>query len=236
MTTACLLLRSETGKSLCTILYVLTQRFSITRKVFVFDPTDLPGYVIPVGKQTKNPEHIFYRSCSGIWQTVWLESAPTIHISQLDVNAAADGIASVNVHSSNNASGLPIVITVLDQDGGLTTVETGATGAPFTISVPFAKAWSPDTPNLYNVSVIMADDEIDSYTCFRKVGKGVVNDVLRPLLNEEFVFQFATLDQGFWPDGIYLAPTVDAMMFDLQVLKNLGFNAVRKHVSDLTPR
>lgn len=217
-------------------MYVLTQRFSITRKVFVFDPTDLPGYVIPVGKQTKNPEHIFYRSCSGIWQTVWLESAPTIHISQLDVNAAADGIASVNVHSSNNASGLPIVITVLDQDGGLTTVETGATGAPFTISVPFAKAWSPDTPNLYNVSVIMADDEIDSYTCFRKVGKGVVNDVLRPLLNEEFVFQFATLDQGFWPDGIYLAPTVDAMMFDLQVLKNLGFNAVRKHVSDLTPR
>lgn len=162
---------------------------------------------------------------------MWLESAPEIRISQLDVKASADGTVLVEVHSSDNATGLPVVITVLDQDGGLTALETGGTGTPFTVSVPFARTWSPDTPNLYDITVIMADDEVDSYTGFRTIGKGMVNDVQRPMLNGEFVFQFATLDQGFWPDGIYLAPTYDAMIFDLQVLKDLGFNTVRKHVS-----
>ncbi|ROV90410.1 hypothetical protein VSDG_08463 [Cytospora chrysosperma] len=199
-------------------------------KVFVFDPTDMSGYIIPIGKQTKNPEHIFYRPCSGIWQTVWLESAPAAHISQLDIKAAANGSVSVNVHSSNNATGLPVVMNVLDKDGGLTAVGNGASGTPFTFNVPFAQPWSPDTPNLYDVVVTMADDKVESYTGFRTVGKGDVNGVQRPLLNGEFVFQFATLDQGYWPDGLHLPPTYDAMVFDLQFLKDLGFNTVRKHI------
>ncbi|KUI66286.1 Beta-galactosidase [Cytospora mali] len=199
-------------------------------KVFVFDPTDEPGYVIPIGKQTKKPDHIFYRPCSGIWQTVWLESAPAIHISQLDVKAGADGSVVVNVHSSNNSTGLPVIITVDDQDSGSTVVQTGISGTLFTFTVPFAQAWSPDSPILYNLSVAMADDEVTSYTGFRTVGRGDVGGVERPLLNGEFVFQFATLDQGFWPDGIYLAPTYEAMVFDLKVLKDLGFNTIRKHI------
>lgn len=123
------------------------------------------------------------------------------------------------------------MIAVHDADGSHTAVETGDTGTPFTVSVPFARTWSPDAPNLYRISVTMGDDQVESYTGFRTVNTGSVNGVKRPLLNGEFVFQFAALDQGYWPDGIYLAPTHDAMIFDLQTLKDLGFNAVRKHVS-----
>lgn len=77
----------------------------------------------------------------------------------------------------------------------------------------------------------MGKDQVESYTGFRTISKGTVNGVVRPLLNGEFIFMFGTLDQGFWPDGIYLPPTKEAMVYDLKMLKNLGFNTVRKHVS-----
>lgn len=77
----------------------------------------------------------------------------------------------------------------------------------------------------------MGKDQVESYTGFRTISRGTVNGVVRPLLNGEFIFMFGTLDQGFWPDGIYLPPTKEAMVYDLKMLKNLGFNTVRKHVS-----
>ncbi|KAG8157188.1 hypothetical protein KVR01_012896 [Diaporthe batatas] len=199
-------------------------------KVFVFDPTDLDGYVIPIGKQTKRPEHIFYRPCSGIWQTVWLESAPTTRITQLDVKAGADGTARVKVHASGNATGQPVEVTVLDQDGSVLGSGAGSSGAEFEFTVDGVDPWSPDSPTLYNLTVTLGDDRVQSYTGFRTVGRGVVDGVQRPLLNGEWVFQWATLDQGFWPDGIHLAPNYEALIFDLQELKKLGFNAVRKHI------
>lgn len=201
--------------------------------MFVFDPTDLTNYVIPIGKQTKNPEHIFYRPCSGIWQTVWLESAPSDRISQLDVKAAADGSTTVKVHSSNNQTGTPVTVEVLDQDGSVLATGSGTSGEAFNFQVNGVDTWSPDTPTLYNLTVTMGGDKVSSYTGFRSVAKGEVDGVVRPMLNGEFVFQWATLDQGFWPDGIYLAPTYEALVFDLKELKKLGFNTVRKHVSIL---
>lgn len=81
----------------------------------------------------------------------------------------------------------------------------------------------------------MGLDEIASYTGFRTISKGTVDGVVRPLLNGEFIFMFGTLDQGFWPDGIYTPPNREAMVYDLQTLKNLGFNMLRKHVSRTTP-
>lgn len=200
-------------------------------KVFVFDPTDLVNYVIPIGKQTRNPEHIFYRPCSGIWQTVWLESAPANHVSQLDVKAAADGSTTVKVHSSNNQTGTPVTIEVLGQDGDILATGSGKSGETFNFQANGVEAWSPDSPSLYNLTVTMGDDKVSSYTGFRSVSKGEVDGVVRPMLNGEFVFQWATLDQGFWPDGIYTPPTYEAMVFDLEELKKLGFNTVRKHVS-----
>lgn len=197
----------------------------------MFDPTDLANYVIPTGKQTRIPEHIFYRPCSGIWQTVWLESAPAERISQLDVRAAADGSMTVNVHSSSNRTGSPVEVQVFHEDGRVLAKGSGAAGQKFTFNVPGVQPWSPDAPTLYNLTVTMGQDKVASYTGFRTVEKGEVDGIVRPMLNGEFVFQFATLDQGFWPDGIYTPPSYEAMIFDLQALKKLGFNTIRKHVS-----
>lgn len=77
----------------------------------------------------------------------------------------------------------------------------------------------------------LGNDKVQSYTGFRTISKGEVDGVVRPLLNGEFVFMFGTLDQGYWPDGLYTPPTKEAMVYDLEVLKKLGFNMVRKHVS-----
>lgn len=200
--------------------------------MFVFDPTDIVNYVIPIGKQTRRPEHIFYRPCSGIWQTVWLESAPAERISQLDIRAAADGALTATVHSSSNGTGTPVSISVLGTNGSVLATGEGSSGQAFTFQVPGVRAWSPGSPTLYNLTVSLGSDEVSSYTGFRTVGKGEVDGVLRPMLNGEFVFQFATLDQGYWPDGLYTPPTYEAMVFDLKELKKLGFNTVRKHVSE----
>lgn len=191
-------------------------------------------YVIPIGKQTRRPEHIFYRPCSGIWQTVWLESAPAERITQLDINAAADGAISVKVHSSSNSTGAPVTVEVLDDDGSVLASGEGRAGSPVAFDVPGVAPWSPESPRLYNLTVTLGDDAVSSYTGFRTVGKGEVDGVLRPLLNGEFVFKFATLDQGYWPDGLHTPPSYEAMVFDLQELKKLGFNTVRKHVSEIS--
>ena len=83
------------------------------------------------------------------------------------------------------------------------------------------------------MTVTLGDDVVNSYTAFRTVSRGEVNGIQRPLLNGEFVFQFGTLDQGYWPDGLYTPPNREAMEFDLKMLKDLGFNMLRKHVSEI---
>jgi beta-galactosidase/beta-glucuronidase len=92
--------------------------------------------------------------------------------------------------------------------------------------------WSPDSPNLYDIEITAGTDKIKSYTGFRTISRGVIDGIQRPLLNGEFIFFMGTLDQGFWPDGIYTPPTLEAMKYDLQVLKKLGYNGLRKHVSN----
>lgn len=116
----------------------------------------------------------------------------------------------------------------------LTHKTTSNQQSTFKFSSP--KLWSPDSPNLYNISIKMGDDEVRSYTAFRTIETGTVKGIKRPLLNGKFVFLFGTLDQGYWPDGIYTPPTLEAMVYDLQVLKSIGMNMVRKHVSHNIPR
>lgn len=103
-------------------------------------------------------------------------------------------------------------------------------------TVPSPKLWSPDSPTLYDIAVTMGDDMVTSYTGFRTISKGSLDGVTRPLINGEFSFLFGTLDQGFWPDGIYTPPNREAMLYDLQVLKKLGFNMLRKHVGAIALR
>lgn len=117
------------------------------------------------------------------------------------------------------------------RDGNVVATKEGTSGDSFDLSVDSPDLWSPDSPTLYNITVRLGDDVVESYTGFRTITTGIVDGVRRPLLNGEFVFQFGTLDQGYWPDGLYLAPTLEALVFDLRVLKDLGMNTVRKHVS-----
>jgi hypothetical protein len=199
--------------------------------VGAFDPTDGMDML---GKQTLNPGGIFYTPSSGIWQTVWLEATPTARITRLDMTpdltnnrlriiARAEGLSGQTVEA--------IASTGATQIGSA----TGSANIEFTIPVPNARLWSPDDPFLYDLKVRLRSgttivDEVGSYFGMRSVSIGTVGGVPRPLLNGKYVFQFGPLDQGFWPDGLYTAPTDAALLFDLQIAKDLGFNMVRKHI------
>jgi beta-galactosidase/beta-glucuronidase len=137
---------------------------------------------------------------------------------------------NVTVHTSAANATSNVLVTVHD-NGKVLKTHSGPSNRPFQFNVESPELWSPDSPKLYNVTVKLGNDKVQSYTGFRTIEKGKVNGVVRPMLNGEFVFMFGTLDQGFWPDGIYTPPTKEAMVYDLKVLKSLGFNMVRKHVS-----
>ena len=140
---------------------------------------------------------------------------------------------NVTVHSSGQ-NNVPVQINVYDRGSKKCIAShNGLSDLPFQFTVSSPNLWSPDSPYLYDLTVTMGMEVITSYTGFRTVSRGIVDGVTRPLLNGEFVFLFGTLDQGFWPDGIYTPPNREAMVYDLQVLKNLGFNMLRKHVSSI---
>ncbi|MGC4768304.1 AbfB domain-containing protein [Micromonospora sp. DT44] len=205
--------------------------------VKVWDPTDTRqnGSLPPIGKQTKQPGGIFYTPSSGIWQTVWMEPVPTASISSVDVypNLGANTLR-VRVFTRGDVSGHSVLAEALNGS----TVVGSATGGftDFSVPVPNARRWSPDDPFLYNLRIRLRNasgatvDQTTHYFGMREITTGVVNGVLRPKLNGQFVFQVGTLDQGFWPDGLYTAPTDAALAFDLQKHKDLGFNMVRKHI------
>lgn len=201
-----------------------------TLHVFVFDPTDAQGYMGPLGKQTLTPSHIFYRACTGIWQSVWMESVPANYITQLDVAAGADGQVNVTVWSSSSNSSEPVTISVLDNAGDIIASHKSVANQNFEFAVDGPKLWSPLTPHLYNLTVTLGEDEVSSYTGFRTISVGEIDGVKRPLINGEFHFLFGTLDQGWWPDGLMTPPNREAMVYDLKVLKSLGVNMLRKHI------
>ncbi|TRM57270.1 glycoside hydrolase family 2 protein [Schizophyllum amplum] len=201
--------------------------------VYVYDPTDAISNR-PMGKQRVVPSHIFYVPCSGIWQTVSIEAVPsTEYITNIDLRAAADGSVNATISTSNNGSSTPVEITFIDPiDGSQTFFSTsGTANTPFSFKVdPAPATWSPESPTLYNVTVAVGDDVAQTYTGFRTVERATVAGVPRFVLNGNPVFQFGPLDQGYWPDGLHSPPSYEAMVFDLQYLKNLGMNFVRKHI------
>ncbi|KAK3077670.1 hypothetical protein LTS18_009615, partial [Coniosporium uncinatum] len=138
--------------------------------VFVHDPTDSGDTVIPIGKQTLRPSHIFYRPCSGIWQQVWIESAGSEnYITELDLDANMDGQVNMTVHtSSSNPTPVHVTIRLKGPRGPTSVVASsnGTSDSPFKFTVPNPCLWSPDSPNLYAVTVTMGNDVIQSYTGF----------------------------------------------------------------------
>jgi hypothetical protein len=194
--------------------------------VGVYSPVDGAG--IPIGKQRVNGSGIFYTASSGIWQTVWLEPVAPQYVTRLDTtpNVAA-GALDLVVRGVGGGTATAVV-----SSGGATVgTASGAVGSTIRVPVPNARLWSPSDPFLYDLRVTLSGgDVVTGYFGMRSVGKAVVGGVLRPVLNGKFVFNLGTLDQGYWPDGIYTAPTDAALRFDLEQQKALGFNTVRKHI------
>ena len=201
--------------------------------VRVYDPTDAGGQ--PRGKQTTRPDGIMYTSVTGIWQTVWLEPVARGGVGDLKLVPDVDGgRLRLTVDTVGDAPAESVSVTVR---AGATVVgtATGAAGKEISVPVPEAKLWSPDQPFLYDLQVSVSSegrviDQVGSYFGMRKIEVADVDGVKKMLLNGKFTFQSGPLDQGFWPDGIYTAPTEAALKYDLQAMKDLGFNMVRKHL------
>lgn len=188
----------------------------------------------PVGKQRNDPEGLFYTGASGIWQTVWMEPVRAAHVDKLDITADLKGF-SVTTRSTGTTDERAEVI-VSAPDGPTLARSSGEPGKPVRVQVPDPRLWTPDDPYLYDLTVRLVTpegkvvDEVTGYGGLRTIST-VRDPQGRPriALNDKITFLNGPLDQGYWPDGIYTAPTDDALRFDLERTKALGMNFVRKH-------
>ncbi|MDX3262201.1 PA14 domain-containing protein [Streptomyces sp. MI02-2A] len=197
--------------------------------VGVYDPTDAAnGENPPIGKQRLDPSGIWYTPTSGIWQTVWLEPVARDHVDQLKLTPHVDS-GTLTVEPQGVRDGVSVTATAYDGKHKVAAA-TGRTGQPLTLRIPHARLWSPDHPFLYDLRVSVGADRVDSYFGMRSIEVQKIDGVPRTVLNGKPVFMMATLDQGFWPDGLYTAPSDEALAYDLKMHKNMGFNAVRKHI------
>ena len=186
------------------------------------------------GKQKLKPKgkmkSIFYTPTSGIWQTVWLESVTEHYITQLDLKPKYnDNSLTLTVHTNSDFSQQARII-IQDRDGHRQSVPIH-TNRPQRIALDYLKAWTPDDPHLYSVTVVYRGDVVDSYFAMRDLN--VVTDkkgIRRFALNHEPIFLSGVLDQGYWPDGGLTAPADAALVHDIAELKAMGFNTIRKHV------
>ena len=202
--------------------------------VKVWDPTSDSS--IPRGKQVTNPNGIWYTPVSGIWQTVWLEPVNNKHIvgitpiANIDNNNLKVKVCTKNTESSD------IVEVKLKDNNKVIASAKGVVGQTLDIAIPNAKLWSPESPFLYDLDVTLIErgksvDKVSSYAAMRKVSKKRdANGIIRIQLNNKDIFHFGPLDQGWWPDGLYTAPTDEALKYDIVKTKDFGYNMIRKHV------
>ncbi len=201
--------------------------------VRVYDPTELGGQ--PRGKQTDDIGGIMYTPTTGIWQTVWIEPVASRSIRDLKIVPDVDhGELDLTADTTDPAKSATVSVQVKD---GAEVVKNFDGNANTQLKIPITqpKLWSPDHPFLYDLEISLkegntATDKVSSYFGMRKIQIGKVGQFNRILLNNKYVFERGPLDQGFWPDGIYTAPTDDALKSDIQAMKAMGFNMVRKHI------
>ncbi|RYG53315.1 MAG: beta-galactosidase, partial [Chitinophagaceae bacterium] len=202
--------------------------------ISVWDPTDEGPQ--PRGKQVVKPEGIWYTPVTGIWQTVWLEALPESYIAAVKPTADIDKQQiTINTTVTNAKSGDKVSLSAWD--GSTKVAEAGGTpGEDVILKIENPKLWSNETPFLYDLKVSVtrngkAIDEAKSYFAMRKISVGTdEKGIKRLLLNNKFVFQYGPLDQGWWPDGLYTAPTEEALVYDIDKTKEMGFNMIRKHI------
>ena len=209
---------------------------SNTLTIRVWDPTD-QSYQ-PHGKQVKNPSGIWYTPVTGIWQTVWLEPVAEAHIANLKTTPDIDRhLLQVEVQTEGlTGKGYQAKVSVYD---GIKLVAEGAAvnSLPVQVQMPAdAKLWSPDSPFLYTVKVSLLKngtvvDKVGSYAAMRKISAGKdKNGIMRLQLNNKPIFMYGPLDQGWWPDGLYTAPSDEALKYDIVKTKDFGYNMIRKHI------
>lgn len=202
--------------------------------VAVWDPTEIYGQ--ERGKQTLNPKGLFYTAVSGIWQTVWIEPVPYSYISSfrltpnIDTQELTVDVEGVGVKENLEVEAIAYV------NGQRVASERSRLGDSLKLTISNMKLWSPDSPFLYDLTIRLVEDDclidsIDSYFGMRKFSIEQDSDgVKRLLLNQKPLFQQGVLDQGYWPDGLYTAPTDEALKYDVVMAKKLGFNMIRKHI------
>ncbi len=202
--------------------------------VKVWDPTS-DGFQ-PRGKQVKNPHGIWYTPVTGIWQTVWLEPVNATHLEQVVATADIDrGVLKVDTAVRNAAIGDVVEVILREGEREVSSAKV-AVGQTAGLTVPQPKLWSPDAPFLYGLEVKLRRsgaelDAVQSYAAMRKISSRKDRDgFVRFQLNNRDIFHFGPLDQGWWPDGLYTAPTDEALRFDIEKTKELGYNMIRKHV------
>ncbi len=229
----------------CKIPAALSQPGEHQILVAAVDPTDDNWQ--PRGKQVRQPHGIWYTPSSGIWQTVWLEAVPSSYFADLKIDASfLHSEALVRTAVEGWHPGLSLRADVMlgpVQNSTISGAKIGYGPSPsshqeFTLPIPVhdAQAWSPSEPLLYTLRLRLFDgdevvDEVNSYFGLRDIERHAdEHGVQRLFLNGEALFHYGTLDQGFWPDGLYTAPSDAALRYDLEMTKALGFNMVRKHV------
>jgi beta-galactosidase/beta-glucuronidase len=202
--------------------------------VKAWDPSDKGNQ--PRGKQVENPHGIWYTPVTGIWQTVWIEPVEAAYITLLKTVPDIDrGNISVTADTRGTVTSDIIEVKVLE-DGKVIGSGKAVPGVNFMVPVPDTKLWSPESPYLYDMEVSIIRngktiDKVKSYFGMRKISTATdKNGIVRMQLNNKDYFQFGPLDQGWWPDGLYTAPTDEALLFDIKKTKDLGFNMIRKHV------
>ena len=206
-----------------------------TLQVRVVDGTDT-GYQ-PRGKQVSDPKGIWYTSVSGIWQTVWLEPVPENHITRVLSTPDIDH-HTLTVDVATSLPSTRAIAEVIVKDGSQIVARGRSINSqPVVLHMPAdAKLWSPDSPFLYDVEATISIDgrtidRVASYAAMRKVAtQRDSHGIVRLTLNNQPIFHFGPLDQGWWPDGLYTAPSYEAMIYDLDKTKQWGFNMIRKHV------
>ncbi|HMQ08076.1 MAG TPA: glycoside hydrolase family 2 TIM barrel-domain containing protein [Saprospiraceae bacterium] len=202
--------------------------------VKVWDPTDDGPQ--PRGKQVNKPGGIWYTPVSGIWQTVWLEPVNSSAIASIKTTPDIDRNSIGMKAKVNNAEYGDIIKTLVFDDGNMIKSEMASVNESVEITLHNPKLWSPESPFLYTAKIQLIRkgnviDEVDSYFAMRKISaKRDAYGIIRMQLNNQDYFHYGTLDQGWWPDGLYTAPSDEALLFDIQKTKDFGFNMIRKHV------
>ena len=206
--------------------------------VCCWDPTgerNGNGFINSRGKQHLKPHGCFYTRVSGIWQSVWMERVPAAHIKGYEVRPNIDA-GSVDIEVEvEGGGGQRMEISVCSPGGKkiaeATPPSTSTSSLNLTLHLGEAVLWSPEAPNLYTFTAKYGRDKITGYFGMRKIEKRKdEKGVLRFFLNNKPYYILGTLDQGWWPDGLLTPPSDAAMAFDIQTLKDCGFNAMRKHI------